>query len=98
MAEDLWVVACYFNPAGFATKLANYKRFIEGLSRGGVNYRVVECAFGDADFSLGRSENVLEIRARDVMWQKERLLNVAMGRLPASCTKVAWVDCDVLFG
>jgi hypothetical protein len=24
-------------------------------------------------------------------------LNVALGRLPASCTKVAWVDCDVLF-
>jgi len=32
-----------------------------------------------------------------VMWQKERLLNVAIGRLPVSCTKVVWADCDVLF-
>jgi len=31
------------------------------------------------------------------MWQKERLLNLAIARLPASCTKVAWVDCHVIF-
>jgi hypothetical protein len=32
------------------------------------------------------------------MWQKERLLNIALGSLPADCDTVAWVDCDVLFG
>jgi hypothetical protein len=31
------------------------------------------------------------------MWQKERLLNVAIERLPPSCTKIAWLDADVLF-
>jgi hypothetical protein len=31
------------------------------------------------------------------MWQKERLLNLALRHLPIHCTKVAWVDCDVLF-
>lgn len=97
LADDLWAVTCYFNPAAFATKLANYQRFIEGLKRSGVNNLTVECAFGDAPFSLPQSTNVLQVRARDVMWQKERLLNLAIERLPASCTKVAWLDCDVLF-
>jgi len=31
------------------------------------------------------------------MWQKERLLNIALSRLPPDCSKVAWLDCDVLF-
>jgi len=31
------------------------------------------------------------------MWQKERLLNLLLRRLPDHCTKVAWIDCDVLF-
>src|SRR5208282_413882 len=33
----------------------------------------------------------------DVMFQKERLLNVAISGLPSDCRKVAWLDCDVLF-
>jgi hypothetical protein len=31
------------------------------------------------------------------MWQKERLLNIALGALPRDCRFVAWVDCDLLF-
>ena len=32
-----------------------------------------------------------------MLWQKERLLNLALQALPSSCRKVAWVDCDVVF-
>jgi hypothetical protein len=31
------------------------------------------------------------------MWQKERLINLAIPRLPKEWTTVAWVDSDVLF-
>jgi hypothetical protein len=31
------------------------------------------------------------------MWQKERLLNLALGALPAGCDRIVWVDCDVVF-
>jgi len=30
------------------------------------------------------------------MWQKERLLNIALRYLPDSCDKVAWLDCDIM--
>ena len=32
-----------------------------------------------------------------MLWQKERLLNLAIDLLPPSCRHVAWVDCDVVF-
>jgi hypothetical protein len=96
-AADVGVVACYFSSAGFATKRANFDRFVETLTRSRLEHVVVECAFGDAPFELTASERLVQVRARDVMWQKERLLNLAVARLPARCTTVAWLDADVLF-
>ena len=32
-----------------------------------------------------------------MLWQKERLLNVALRHLPDECDSVAWLDCDVIF-
>jgi hypothetical protein len=95
--KDLWVITAYFNSAGFRTKRTNYDCFIEGLNRAEIPHLTIECAFAQAPFELPPSPNVIQIRARDVMWQKERLLNVALDHLPPACTKVAWVDCDVLF-
>jgi hypothetical protein len=31
------------------------------------------------------------------MWQKERLLNIAVAALPSTCDAVAWLDCDIVF-
>lgn len=33
----------------------------------------------------------------DVLWAKERLLNIGLQNLPPECTQVCWCDCDVLF-
>jgi hypothetical protein len=96
-APDLWVVTAYFNPAGYETRRRNYRRFIQPFADGGVPHLLVQCAFGDASFDALGDEHSLRIRARDVLWQKERLLNLAIAALPPSCTKVAWVDADVLF-
>jgi hypothetical protein len=58
----------------------------------------VELAYGP-DFELGEddAEILVQLRSRDVMWQKERLLNVALQELPDDCRKVIWVDCDIIF-
>lgn len=96
-AADLWIVGAYFNPAGYRTKPANYDAFLAPIRAGGLNGFVVECAFGDEPFVLPAGEGILHVRGGDVMWQKERLLNLALAELPASCRKVAWLDCDILF-
>ncbi len=59
----------------------------------------VELVFG-ADFELQNQDAEVLIRLRDgaVLWQKERLLNLALQAVPAECRKIAWLDCDILFG
>jgi hypothetical protein len=39
----------------------------------------------------------LRRQGRDILWHKELLLNAALKALPATCTKVVWVDCDIVF-
>lgn len=96
-ADDLWVITTYFNSARYASRRANYDLFAEGLARQGVSCLTVECAFGDEPFALPASPRLLRRRSPAVLWQKERLLNVALAALPPHVTKVAWLDADVLF-
>jgi hypothetical protein len=93
----LWAVTSYYNPARYQTKLQNFQIFAAALSASGVPLLTVECAFGDDPFTLSGHVAVVQVRARDVMWQKERLLNVAIAQLPPSCSQIAWLDADILF-
>ena len=95
--DDLWIVTSYFNPQRYNTKRRNYELFLDKIERSHLNWMVVECAFGNTPFELRPSPRVVQVRARHIMWQKERLLNLAIQQLPDSCHKVAWVDCDILF-
>jgi hypothetical protein len=95
--DDFWIVTAYFNPVGYRSRLRNYEVFHEHIRASGLRLITIECVFGDASFELPTSPDIMQVRTRDVMWQKERLLNLAIARLPAACTKVAWVDCDLLF-
>ena len=93
-ADGLWAITAYFNPMRYRRKYANYQLFRERLE---VPLVAVELAYGP-EFELGEgdAEVLLKLRGRDILWQKERLLNVAFQALPSSCDKVAWVDCDVI--
>ena len=95
--DDLWLVTTYFNPRNYETRRRNQRAFAAAFAASSLRLLTVECAFRNDAFVLPDSPDVLRVRARDLMWQKERLLNLIIARLPASCTKVAWLDCDVLF-
>ena len=93
--ETLWAITCYFNPVGYKRRLENYQLFRQRLAAPLVT---VELSF-DGAFQLrpGDADVLVQLRGKDVMWQKERLLNLALGRLPDRCDKVAWLDCDMIF-
>jgi hypothetical protein len=95
--SNFWVITCYYNPRRYQTKRDNYARFLEGLHKSALSVLVVELAFGNAAFELPETSHLIRVRGGDVLWQKERLLNLALSALPASCTFVAWMDCDILF-
>jgi hypothetical protein len=91
----LWAITSYFNPAGYASRLRNYRIFRAQLTPPLV---VVELSLnGRFELAKDDAEIVVQICGGDALWQKERLLNVALGSLPDSCNHVAWVDCDVIF-
>ena len=94
-SDSLWAITSYFNPMGYRRRLANYRVFRQHLA---VPLVTVELSF-DGTFHLQPedAEILVQLAGGAVLWQKERLLNVAVKSLPDSCAKVAWVDCDVVF-
>ena len=94
---DLGVVTSYFNPCGYRGRAANFERFVEPIRAAGIPLVIVEACFEGQGATLPDHHRTLRVKARDVMWQKERLLDLGTGWLPGLCTKVAWLDADVLF-
>ncbi len=95
MNGPLWAVTSYYNPAGYRRRKANYELFRKHLP---LPLLTVEWSpSGEFELRPGDAEILVQLSGGDVMWQKERLLNIGVGRLPAQCTHVAWVDCDVVF-
>ncbi len=92
---SLWAMTSYFNPMRSQRRRANYRLFRQHLK---IPLVAVELAYGP-EFELTESDAdiLIQLRGRDVMWQKERLLNVASSALPDDCRNVVWMDCDVVF-
>lgn len=90
----LWAVTSFFNPVGYRRRLSNYRRFRAALQ---VPLAAVELSF-DSSWELAGNDADMLMRVADgdVMWQKERLLNLAAAQLPPECEYVAWIDADVL--
>jgi hypothetical protein len=91
----LYAITSYFNPAGFQNHLTKYRVFRNHLA---VPLITIELSF-NGTFELNKSDadRLVQISGGAVVWQKERLLNLALEHLPADCDAVAWIDCDVLF-
>lgn len=94
----LAVVTCHFNPCGYTRPRENYDRFAEGMAAGGVELFTVELAYDDDPFDLpGAQLRIRGRRNRHLLWQKERLLNLLIAKLPAETEAIAWIDADLLF-
>ncbi|MFN7947836.1 MAG: hypothetical protein U0Z53_20975 [Blastocatellia bacterium] len=94
---DFQVITSYFNPFNYCTRRLNYEIFRHALRAAGLPCLTVECAFDQQPFTLPAAADVIQVRSRSLMWQKERLLNLAVSWLPPAVRYVAWIDCDVLF-
>lgn len=90
----LWAITSYFNPFSSRRRYLNYRAFRAHLS---VPLVTVELGYGPYELSGTDADVLIQIEGRDRIWQKERLLNVALTKLPADCQMVAWLDCDIVF-
>ena len=87
----LAVVAPYFNPAGYSILTKNYQAFLRLI--GAVPLYPVEISFGKPWVAQGLR---LQGGERHVLWQKERLINLAVASLPAKYDRIAWLDGDIV--
>ena len=96
-ADDLCVVACYFNWHRYRTRARNLQVFVDSLRRSKIRLMTIECAGMPGEFELAESPSVIHVRSGSMAWQKERLLNILLQRVPRRYSKIAWIDADVLF-
>lgn len=94
-SEPLWVVSSYFNPTRSTNRLANFHAFRRHLC---APLLVVELAApGMHELGPCDAEMLVSLTGEPFLWQKERLINLAIARLPSHVRFVAWVDCDLIF-
>lgn len=92
----LAVITSFFNPMNYTNLKYNYLKFSEKVKQK-ADLFPIELSF-NGDFFI-EDDNVIRIDGDDknILWQKEKLLNIALNNLPKEYTNVAWIDCDVLF-
>lgn len=94
--EQLWVITCYFNPCRYQNRYQNYLTFASNLQKQNVQLLTVELGT-DVHLPPSSATKYVPIYESDVLWAKERLLQIALEQLPDTCQYVVWCDCDVLF-
>ncbi len=94
---EMAVITTYFNVAGYKSFLNNYRIFAEDIRSQNLDLWTVEIAFDESDFELPKNNQTIQIRARDVMWHKERAFNILIKSLPRKYENIAWLDADILF-
>jgi hypothetical protein len=96
MSASVWVVSSYYNPARYRRRKYNFDIFRQQI---GLPLLVVEMSTADSfELSADDADIIVRVSNGGELWQKERLLNIAIARLPPEAEIVAWVDCDVIFG
>lgn len=94
-AAGVWAVTSYFNPAGSRSRRQTYDQFRKHLAAPLVT---VELSFsGRFALTANDADVLIQLHGQDVMWHKERLLNIGLEAIPPDCQAVAWLDCDVVF-
>jgi hypothetical protein len=82
---------------GYIARRRNYERFRRSIVDASIPLITVECAVRGSSFELPQTANVIAVRTGHTLWQKERLLNIAVAHAAARWPKIAWLDCDILF-
>jgi hypothetical protein len=106
-AELLHVVTCIANPVRWESRIRLFREhFLPCMHAAGVRLTVVECQYGERPFELtedakARGFNLVGVRAKTLVWNKENLLNLGIANIATHFDPgfkyVAWVDADIKF-
>ena len=90
----MWAITSYFNPLGSRRRLSNYRPFRANLT---IPLVTVELSFnGVFELEKNDADILIQLSGAALLWQKERLLNLALKAVPTDVEHIAWLDCDVI--
>lgn len=92
----LAVITSIFNPCGYTNLIHNYLQFSRKIRRQ-ADLFTIELSF-DGTF-LEEDSRCIRMAGTDenILWQKERLLNILLETVPKEYTDIAWIDADIIF-
>jgi GR25 family glycosyltransferase involved in LPS biosynthesis len=96
IVPKLAVITTFFNPNNYVNLKYNYLTFSKKIKEK-CDLFTIELSY-DNNFFI-EDENVVRIKGNEtnILWQKERLLNILLEKVPQEYTNIAWVDCDIIF-
>lgn len=102
MNKNLYVITVIFNPFGFRSRYRLYEAFKKHMADSGAKLFTIEAAFGDQPFQVTSPEDPMnaQLRTNQVLWHKERLVNIALHRLyhlVPGARFFGWFDADITF-
>ena len=102
MNTNLYIVTAVFNPFGFKSRIRLYNHFKKHMADSGAKLFTVEAAFGHHPFEVTCTNDPmnLQVRTNQVLWHKERLINLGMKKLfhaVPDANYLGWYDADITF-
>jgi hypothetical protein len=97
--SNLYVIASVFNPQRYKSRISLYNKFKKYIEDSGAKLFTVEVSLGTRNFVVTTPNNPMNLQlvTNDELWFKERMINLAIARLPLDWRYVAWIDADVQF-
>jgi len=94
-------ISTFFNLAGAQTRRNCLRRFLANLPAGEAPVFIVEGYLAgntpELPAQISGAVTTLHVPVTDIIWHKERLLNLAIERLPDVYDAVCWIDSDIVF-
>lgn len=98
--RHLYMITVLVNPARSRSSIKYYNNFKHQMEKAGVKLITVECAMDNCPFTVTLPNNEpynIQIKTNSAFFQKERLFNVALNKLPLDAKYVLWCDYEVEF-
>jgi hypothetical protein len=92
--NQLYVLTTYYNPMRFRRRRANYEYFRSQLHAPLITVELMYNS--EPELEPSSADVLVQLSGDAVLWQKERLLNIALSHVPEGVKNIAWLDCDVV--
>src|SRR5260370_9227096 len=95
MNKNFYVITPIFNPHGYKSRARLYRSFAKHMECSGAKLFTVEAAFGDHAYEVTDKDNPfhLQLRTNQVLWHKDRMINLEESRLVHLVTDASFIGC-----